>query len=223
MAEEKSDLYLAIVDGDFDVVADETQALLDAGATPVEILDNHVVPAMGEVGDLFEEGEYFVPELLMAAKAAQEAMAILNPLLKQAGVERQGVVVIGTVKGDMHDIGKNLVAATLEGAGFEVLDLGCNVAPEKFVETVKTRVGEKLFLCMSALLTTTTPQMKTTIDLLTAEGLRDKVKTLVGGAPVTQAFASEIGADGYSENANECVAVARSLAESWTLSAEASA
>ena len=221
--EDKSNLYLAIVDGDFDVVADETQALLDAGASPVEILDNHVVPAMGEVGDLFEEGEYFVPELLMAAKAAQEAMAILNPLLKQAGVERQGVVVIGTVKGDMHDIGKNLVAATLEGAGFEVIDLGCNVAPEKFVETVKARVGEKLFLCMSALLTTTTPQMKTTIDLLESEGLRNKVKTLVGGAPVTQAFATEIGADGYSENANECVAVARSLAESWTPSAEASA
>ncbi len=223
MAEEKSDLYLAIVDGDFDVVADETQALLDAGATPVEILDNHVVPAMGEVGDLFEEGEYFVPELLMAAKAAQEAMAILNPLLKQAGVERQGVVVIGTVKGDMHDIGKNLVAATLEGAGFEVIDLGCNVAPEKFVETVKTRVGEKLFLCMSALLTTTIPQMKTTIDLLESEGLRDKVKTLVGGAPVTQAFADEIGADGYSESANECVSVAKDLGKSWVPSAETTA
>ena len=223
MAEEKSDLYLAIVDGDFDVVADETQALLDAGATPVEILDNHVVPAMGEVGDLFEEGEYFVPELLMAAKAAQEAMAILNPLLKQAGVERQGVVVIGTVKGDMHDIGKNLVAATLEGAGFEVIDLGCNVAPEKFVETVKTRVGEKLFLCMSALLTTTIPQMKTTIDLLESEGLRDKVKTLVGGAPVTQAFADQIGADGYSESANECVSVAKDLGKSWVPSAETTA
>ena len=212
MAEEdKSDLYMAIVDGDFDVAAEETQALLDAGATPVEILDNHVVPAMGEVGELFEEGEYFVPELLMAAKAAQEAMAILNPALKQAGVERQGFVVIGTVKGDMHDIGKNLVAATLEGAGFEVLDLGCNVAPETFVETVKSHVGEKLFLCMSALLTTTIPQMKTTIDLLEAEGLRDKVKTLVGGAPVTQAFADEIGADGYSANAVEAVAVAKEL------------
>ena len=224
MAEEdKSDLYMAIVDGDFDVAAEETQALLDAGATPVEILDNHVVPAMGEVGELFEEGEYFVPELLMAAKAAQEAMAILNPALKQAGVERQGFVVIGTVKGDMHDIGKNLVAATLEGAGFEVLDLGCNVAPETFVETVKNHVGEKLFLCMSALLTTTIPQMKTTIDLLEAEGLRDKVKTLVGGAPVTQAFADEIGADGYSESANECVAVARSLGESWNPGAEANA
>ena len=224
MAEEdKSDLYMAIVDGDFDVAAEETQALLDAGATPVEILDNHVVPAMGEVGELFEEGEYFVPELLMAAKAAQEAMAILNPALKQAGVERQGFVVIGTVKGDMHDIGKNLVAATLEGAGFEVLDLGCNVAPETFVETVKSHVGEKLFLCMSALLTTTIPQMKTTIDLLEAEGLRDKVKTLVGGAPVTQAFADEIGADGYSESANECVSVAKDLGKSWVPSAETTA
>lgn len=215
--EERSELYLAIVDGDFDMAADATQALVDAGKTPDEILDQDVIPAMGEVGDLFDEGEYFVPELLMAAKAAQEAMALLNPLLKQAGVERQGVVVIGTVKGDMHDIGKNLVAATLEGAGFEVVDLGVNVAPEKFVETLKARLGEKLFLCMSALLTTTTPQMKATIDMLAAEGIRDKVKALVGGAPVTAAFASQIGADGYSESANECVALARSLAQAWAV------
>ena len=213
--EEKSELYQAIVDGDIDVAGEEAQTLVDNGLSPTEILDNHVIPAMGEVGELFEEGEYFVPELLMAAKAAQEAMAILNPMLKQAGVERQGVVVIGTVKGDMHDIGKNLVAATLEGAGFEVVDLGCNVAPEKFVETVRERAGEKLLVCMSALLTTTMPQMKATIDLLASEGLRDKVKTLVGGAPVTQAFATQIGADGYSESANECVALARELAASW--------
>jgi 5-methyltetrahydrofolate--homocysteine methyltransferase len=212
---ERSELYLAIVDGDFDVAAEATQALLDEGATPTEILDEHVVPAMGEVGDLFDEGEYFVPELLMASKAAQEAMSVLNPLLKQAGVERQGVVVIGTVKGDMHDIGKNLVAATLEGAGFEVLDLGVNVAPEQFVEKARERRGEKLFLCMSALLTTTMPQMQATIELLKKEGLRDEVKTLVGGAPVTSEFASAIGADGYSDSANECVAVARELAANW--------
>ena len=151
MSEERSELYQNIVDGDFDEAADSTQALLDAGLSPGEILDGHVVPAMGEVGDLFDEGEYFVPELLMAAKAAQEAMAILNPLLKQSGAERQGCVVIGTVKGDMHDIGKNLVAATLEGAGFEVVDLGCNVPPEKFVETVQARGGAKTFVAMSAL------------------------------------------------------------------------
>ena len=212
---ERSDLYNSIVEGEFDEAADAAQALLDEGLSPTEILDEHVIPAMGEVGDLFDEGEYFVPELLMAAKAAQEAMALLNPLLKQAGVERQGCVVIGTVKGDMHDIGKNLVAATLEGAGFEVVDLGCNVAPEKFVEAVQAREGAKTLVAMSALLTTTIPQMKSTIEALDAAGLRASVKTLVGGAPVTQEFADSIGADGYSQSANECVAVAKRLAAAW--------
>ena len=215
MSEERSELYQNIVDGDFDEAADSTQALLDAGLSPGEILDGHVVPAMGEVGNLFDEGEYFVPELLMAAKAAQEAMAILNPLLKKSGAERQGCVVIGTVKGDMHDIGKNLVAATLEGAGFEVVDLGCNVPPEKFVETVQARGGAKTFVAMSALLTTTIPQMKATIDALAAAGLSESTRTLVGGAPVTKEFAESIGADGYSESANECVAVAKELAANW--------
>ncbi len=213
--EERSELYQSIVDGDFDMSADAAQELLDAGLSPTEILDEHVIPAMGEVGDLFDEGEYFVPELLMAAKAAQEAMSLLNPLLKQAGVERQGVVVIGTVKGDMHDIGKNLVAATLEGAGFEVVDLGCNVPPEKFVEAVQAREGAKTLVAMSALLTTTIPQMKSTIEALEAAGLRDSTKTLVGGAPVTQEFANSIGADGYSQSANECVAVAKQIVASW--------
>ena len=216
-------LAQAMGDLDEDAVVEMLEQVMEDGGSEAGQAMEACQKGMEKVGSLFEEGEYFVPELLMAAKAAQEAMAILNPALKQAGVERQGFVVIGTVKGDMHDIGKNLVAATLEGAGFEVLDLGCNVAPETFVETVKSHVGEKLFLCMSALLTTTIPQMKTTIDLLEAEGLRDKVKTLVGGAPVTQAFADEIGADGYSESANECVAVARSLGESWNPGAEANA
>ena len=213
--EERSELYLAIVDGDFDVAAEATQALIDEGLSPDEILDKHVVPAMDEVGALFDEGEYFVPELLMASKAAQEAMATLNPLLKQAGVEKQGLVVIGTVQGDMHDIGKNLVAATLEGGGFEVIDLGVNVAPEEFVKVVKERLGEKIFVCMSALLTTTTPKMKETIELLAKEGLTGSVRTLVGGAPVTREFAEQIGADGYSDSANECVALARELAAAW--------
>lgn len=213
--EERSELYQAIVDGDFDVSEEAAQALLDAGLSPTQILDDHVIPAMGEVGDLFDEGEYFVPELLMAAKAAQEAMALLNPLLKQAGVERQGCVVIGTVKGDMHDIGKNLVAATLEGAGFEVIDLGCNVAPEKFVETLQAREGSKTLVAMSALLTTTIPQMKATIDAIEAAGLKNAARVLVGGAPVTKAFADSIGADGYSQSANECVAVAKKLVAEW--------
>lgn len=213
--EERSELYQAIVDGDFDVSEEAAQALLDAGLSPTQILDDHVIPAMGEVGDLFDEGEYFVPELLMAAKAAQEAMGLLNPLLKQAGVERQGCVVIGTVKGDMHDIGKNLVAATLEGAGFEVIDLGCNVAPEKFVETLQAREGSKTLVAMSALLTTTIPQMKATIDAIEAAGLKNAARVLVGGAPVTQVFADSIGADGYSQSANECVAVAKKLVAEW--------
>lgn len=215
MSEERSELYQTIVDGDFDVAEEAAQKLLDAGLTPSEILDEHVVTAMGEVGELFDEGEYFVPELLMAAKAAQEAMALLNPLLKQAGVERQGCVVIGTVKGDMHDIGKNLVAATLEGAGFEVVDLGCNAAPEQFVEAVQAREGAKTLVGMSALLTTTMPQMKLTIEALQNAGLGDVVKTMVGGAPVTQDFADSIGADGYSETANECVVLAKKLMAQW--------
>lgn len=215
MTEERSALFVSIVEGEFDESADATQELLDAGLSPTAILDAHVIPAMGEVGDLFDEGEYFVPELLMSAKAAQEAMAILNPLLKEAGAEPQGRVVIGTVKGDMHDIGKNLVAATLEGAGFEVVDLGCNVAPEQFVEAVKADASSKTLVAMSALLTTTIPQMKATIDALEAAGLRENVKTLVGGAPVTQAFADSIGADAYSESANECVAVAKKIVANW--------
>ena len=213
--EERSELYQAIVDGDFSVAKEYAQELLDQGLSPSEILDEHVVVAMGEVGDLFDEGEYFVPELLMSAKAAREAMELLNPLLKQTGAAFQGRVIIGTVKGDMHDIGKNLVAATLEGAGFEVVDLGCNVSPEQFVEAARERGEGKTFVAMSALLTTTTPQMKETIEALKAAGLRDSVKTLVGGAPVTQEFADSIGADGYSQSANECVAVAKRLLESW--------
>jgi len=211
----RSELFTAIVDGDFDVAAEATQSALDAGAAAQEILERHIVPAMGEVGVLFDEGDYFVPELIMSSKAAQEAMKVLDPLLRQAGVERLGCVVIGTVKGDMHDIGKNLVAAMLDGGGFETIDLGVNVAPEKFVEAVKNRGGARTFVGMSALLTTTIPQMEQTIKLFKSEGLRDSVKILVGGAPVTREFAESIGADGYSQSANECVAVAREIAKNW--------
>lgn len=215
MSEEHSELYQLIVDGDFDEAGEATQALLDQGLSPSQILDENIVPAMGEVGELFDEGEYFVPELLMSAKAAQEAMNILNPLIKASGAERQGCVIIGTVKGDMHDVGKNLVAATLEGAGFEVVDLGCNVSPEKFVEAVQARNGAKTLVAMSALLTTTIPQMKTTIDALAKAGLDANTKTLIGGAPVTREFAESIGADGYSQSANECVTVAKDLMKHW--------
>ena len=211
----RTELYEAIVEGDVASAADATQALIDAGQSVDEILEGSVVPAMDEVGRLFDEGEYFVPELLMASKATQLAMGILEPLMKSAGVEKIGCVVIGTVKGDMHDVGKNLVAAMLEGAGFEVIDLGVNVAPEKFVEAVKARDGAKTFVALSALLTTTTPQMKATIELLEKEGLGETTKTLVGGAPVTPEFAVSIGADGYSDSANACVALAKRLLADW--------
>ncbi|MBQ2790398.1 MAG: corrinoid protein [Thermoguttaceae bacterium] len=211
----RTELYEAIVEGDVASAADATQTLIDAGLSADEILDGSVVPAMDEVGRLFDEGEYFVPELLMASKATQLAMGVLDPLMKSAGVEKIGCVVIGTVKGDMHDIGKNLVAAMLEGAGFEVIDLGVNVAPEKFVEAVKARGGAKTFVALSALLTTTTPQMKATIELLEKEGLAETTKTLVGGAPVTAEFAASIGADGYSDGANACVALAKRLLAEW--------
>lgn len=212
---EKSELFAAIVEGDVGGAIAATNELIAGGASPETILDDHIVPAMGEVGNLFDEGEYFVPELLIASKATQEAMKILDPLLKSAGVEKIGTVVIGTVKGDMHDIGKNLVAAMLEGGGFDVVDLGVNVAPEKFVETVQNLGGAKTFVALSALLTTTTPLMQKTIEALAAAGLRESTKVLVGGAPVTREFAESIGADGYSESANECVALAKTLAAAW--------
>ncbi len=197
------DLFDAIVEGEDDTAEEVVQGALDEGADPNEIINKYMVPAMDQVGRLFEEDEYFVPELLMSANAMKAALAIVQPILKSSGAEPAGYVTIGTVKGDLHDIGKNLVASLLEGAGFEVTDLGVDVTPEQFVQAARQRDGS--IVCMSALLTTTMAQMKTTIEALKDAGLREKTVVLVGGAPVTQEFADQIGADGYSDSASACV------------------
>lgn len=202
-------LYDAIVNGNAkDAVAITKEALAE-NADPLELVTKYMIPAMDEVGQRFECEDYFVPELLLAARAMKGAMELIRPLLVERGTEPSGRVVIGTVKGDLHDIGKNLVASMLEGGGFEVVDLGADVAPEKFVEAVKQ--GKANVVCLSALLTVTMPSMKTTIAALNDAGLRGQVKILVGGAPVTQQYADEIGADGYAENAGSAVKLARTI------------
>ena len=200
-------LYDAILAGDATAAHDLTQQALGEGCDPLKIVDDHLIPAMDEVGRRFEAGDYFVPELLISARAMKTALELVRPLLAARGAKPLGRVAIGTVKGDLHDIGKNLVAALLEGGGFEVIDLGVNVAPEKFIAAIHER-GAHL-VAMSALLTTTMPAMKSTIDALKQAGVRNQVKVLVGGAPLTQKYADEIGADGYSESAVGAVALAR--------------
>jgi len=200
-------LYEAIVNGDARAAKAITDKALAAGMDPMKIVTDFMVPAMSEVGTKFECNEYFVPELLLAARAMKAAMEPIRPLLVAAGAEPVGRVVVGTVKGDLHDIGKNLVAAMLEGGGFEVIDLGVNVSPEQFIQTVKEKNAN--IVAMSALLTTTMPAMKTTIEAMKQAGMRDQVKVLIGGAPITQKYADEIGADGFSESAAGAVALAR--------------
>jgi 5-methyltetrahydrofolate--homocysteine methyltransferase len=190
-----------------DAVAGVQQALAE-GLEPGVILNEGLIPARGGVGIRFENGEYFVPEMLIAARAMQAGLDLLKPLLAQTGVEPIATVAIGTVKGDLHDIGKNLVAIMLEGAGFAIKDLGVNATPEKFVQAVQD--GAQI-VAMSALLTTTMPSMKTTLEALQTAGVRDKVKVMIGGAPVTQAYADEIGADGYSPDASSATRLAKSL------------
>jgi 5-methyltetrahydrofolate--homocysteine methyltransferase len=168
-----------------------------------------LIVAMTEVGRLFEAGEYFVPEMLIAARAMQSGLGLLKPYLAQSGVKAAGKVAIGTVKGDLHDIGKNLVGMMLEGAGFEIKDLGTDVTPEKFVAAVQADHVD--VIALSALLTTTMPNMKATIDALKTAGLRDKVKVMIGGAPVTEAYAQQIGADGYSPDASAASRLAKTL------------
>jgi 5-methyltetrahydrofolate--homocysteine methyltransferase len=185
------------------------QEALDAGTEPGAILRDVMVKAMDEVGRRYECGDYFLPEMLISARAMKEALAVLRPRLVATDVKPVATVVAGTVKGDLHDIGKNLVCMMLEGAGFEVRDLGADVAPEKFVEAVRT--GGVRLVVLSALLTTTLPSMKVTIDQLKAAGLREGVGVMVGGAPVSRKLADEIGADGYAEDAAGAVALARRL------------
>ena len=203
------DLYDAILNGNARKAHAATAEALAAGASPMELIQGSMVPAMNEVGRLFECEEYFVPELLLAGRAMKSAMELLKPLLSESGQRLSVRVVIGTVKGDLHDIGKNIVASMLEGSGFEVIDLGSDVSPENFVAAVEERKPQ--VVCMSALLTVTMPAMKLTIDALKTAGLRTRVKVLIGGAPVTQQYANEIGADGYSENASGAVGLVKNL------------
>jgi 5-methyltetrahydrofolate--homocysteine methyltransferase len=200
-------LQQAVISGDANAARALTSKALAEGADPLELVNGLLVPAMDEVGRLFETNEYFVPELLIAARAMKAALELVRPLLAARGNQPVGRVVIGTVKGDLHDIGKNLVAALLEGGGFEVVDLGVNVSPERFIATIREK--NVSVLAMSALLTTTMPAMKSTIEALKQAGVRQSVKVLVGGAAVTQQYADEIGADGYSESAVGAVALAK--------------
>ena len=203
-------LYRAILTGDAVTAKTITEAALTEGAAPLGLVQDVMMPAMDEVGKKFEANEYFVPELLLAARAMKACLELIRPLLAAKGIEPTGRVVIGTVKGDLHDIGKNLVAAMLEGGGYEVIDLGVNVDPMKFVRAVKDKGAH--IVALSALLTTTMPAMKTTIDAIAQAGLRNTVKIMVGGAPVTESYAKEIGADGYSQNAAGVVSLAREMA-----------
>jgi 5-methyltetrahydrofolate--homocysteine methyltransferase len=203
------EIFEGVINGQSPIVQQKVQEALETGENPVVILNEGMIAAMAEVGKRFEEGEYFVPEMLIAARAMQTGMALLKPHLQQSEVKSQGKVVIGTVKGDLHDIGKNLVGMMLEGAGFEIIDLGTDVSPEKFVAAARESQGN--VVAMSALLTTTMPNMKTTIEALQAAGIRDRVKVLVGGAPVTENYARQVGADGYAPDASRAVAIAKSL------------
>lgn len=201
-------LYRAVVEGDAEGVEAGVHQALAAGVSAQDLLYTVLIPAMGEVGTLYETGEYFVPEMLIAAQAMKAGLAILRPLLAEAGGVSAGVIVLGTVQGDLHDIGKNLVGLMLEGAGYEVRDLGIDVAASKFIEAIEPDVD---MVALSALLTTTMPAMKTTIEAIREAGLREKVKIVVGGAPVTQAYADSIGADGYAPDASSAVRLVQGL------------
>jgi 5-methyltetrahydrofolate--homocysteine methyltransferase len=209
MSQEIQELFDAILSGNADLAKEKVQANLDLNLDPSQILNQGMIAAMAEVGERFEKGEYFVPEMLIAARAMQQGLTILKPHLQQSDIVSEGKVVIGTVKGDLHDIGKNLVSMMLEGAGFEMVDLGTDVSADKFLESVKE--AEADVVAMSALLTTTMPGMKTVIDTLKEAGLRDKVKVIIGGAPVTESYAQEIGADGYASDASRAVKVTKAL------------
>ncbi len=197
-----------LINGKAPEVKELTQKALDEGVAPGEILNDGLIKGMSVVGERFKNNEFYVPEVLIAARAMHAGMDILSPALAESGVQPIGKVLLGTVKGDLHDIGKNLVAMMLEGAGFEVVDLGIDVPPEKFVEAAKEG-GD--VIAMSALLTTTMTAMKTTMDALEEAGVKDKIKIMIGGAPVTQNYADEIGADGYARDAASAADKAKEL------------
>jgi 5-methyltetrahydrofolate--homocysteine methyltransferase len=202
-------IYDAVLNGDARKTEAEVKMALEANTLAADILHQACIPAMTEVGRLFEIGEKFVPEMLISARAMQAALQLLKPHLIKAGVQSLGKVVIGTVAGDLHDIGKNLVAMMLEGAGFEIVDLGTDVSAEKFVNAVRENNPD--IVGMSALLTTTMTSIRGTIEALGQAGLRDKVKVLVGGAPVTQDFANKVGADGFAPDAGSAPRVAKAV------------
>ena len=202
-------LYEAILHGHSEAAAEATRQAIGQGQQPQDLVNDQMIRAMSEVGRRFQDGQAFVPQLLMAGRAMKAALAVLQPLLAGTSPTTLGKVVIGTVKGDLHDIGKNLVASMLEGCGFDVVNIGIDVSADTFIEEVKK--NEPDILCMSALLTTTMGYMREVIEALEKAGIRDRVKVMVGGAPVTQGFADEIGADGYSDNANSAVTVAKQL------------
>ena len=191
------------------LVGAAVQDALDSGCDPTEILNKGMIDAMAIVGEKFKNGEIFVPEMLVAARAMKKGVEVLKPHLSSGATGSNGKLILATVAGDLHDIGKNLVASMLEGCGFEVINLGVDVPSEKLIAAIKENNAD--ILCLSALLTTTMNYMKDVIEALKADGLRDKVKVMVGGAPVTALFAEQVGADGYSEDASEAVALARRL------------
>ena len=202
-------LYEAILTGKLNVAKEVTNEAIAENIDPHLIINNYMSRAMEDIGKRFEEGKAFVPELLMAARAMKGALDLLKPLMKGAASHCLGKVVIGTVKGDLHDIGKNLVASMLEGCGFEVINLGTDISSEKFIAAI--RENQAQILCLSALLTTTMNYMQEVINALETTGIRQQVKVMIGGAPVSESFAHQIGADGYSDNANAAVTLAKSL------------
>jgi 5-methyltetrahydrofolate--homocysteine methyltransferase len=202
-------IYQNVIDGETSSVEAGVKAALASGLSAETILNDGLIKAMGEVGQRYEDGDLYVPEMVMAAESMQAGMALLKPYLAESGVKSAGKVIIGAVKGDLHDIGKNLVAVMLEGAGFEVIDLGTDVEPQKFVDAI--RQSQAGVVGLSALLTTTMEKMKFTIETFKTVGLRDEVKVIVGGAPVTLEYAQEIGADGYAPDAVSAVKLVHQL------------
>jgi len=201
-------LYDAVIQGEAENVEAGVRGALDAGVAADQILTEALIPAMAEVGRLFEAQEYYVPEMLVSAAAMQSGLNLLRPYLSEGAASSAGQVVLGTVKGDLHDIGKNLVGMMMEGAGFQVVDLGVDVGAEKFIQAI--RDGAQI-VGMSAMLTTTMPGMRTIIEAIRSAGLRDQVKIIVGGAPLTSAYAEQIGADAYAPNASAAARIAREL------------
>ena len=204
-----NNLYDAIVAGNLELSVSTTKSAIAEGVDPQIIIKDYMIPAMDKIGGMFEDCNVFIPELLMAARAMKGSLGLIQPLLNAGGAESKGKIIIGTVQGDLHDIGKNIVGSMFEGAGFQVINLGNDQTPQKFVDAIK--IHDPQIVAMSALLTTTMTSMETTVKAICDAGLRDRVKIMIGGAPVIANFSNKIGADGYSDNANGAVKLAREL------------